>query len=272
MTSTVSRRLLGAPILAALLLALGCSAPNTTVEGPAVPFQMAAPSLRLTALGDSIAAATNCDDCESFVALFGVRIAADRQRPVDVANLGVPGWTSDDLLDSLDVDSDDAETVRDSDVVTITIGANDFYSDLDTYFDGDCGGDDQLECFDPGLDRLQTTLDTVLRRVAELRDGRLTDVFVTGYWDVFPDGDVAEALYGPQFLVDSAALTRRANDVIAAAATRGHATYVDLFDVFKGRTGSDDPTDLLADDGDHPNQAGHRLIADALAAAAETAS
>jgi lysophospholipase L1-like esterase len=44
-------------------------------------------------------------------------------------------------------------------------------------------------------------------------------------------------------------------------------TYVDLAEPFKGPSGTGDPSDLLADDGDHPNAAGHRRIASALLAA-----
>ena len=44
-------------------------------------------------------------------------------------------------------------------------------------------------------------------------------------------------------------------------------TYVDIYTPFKGADGSTDDTALLADDGDHPNAAGHQLIATALLAA-----
>jgi len=40
---------------------------------------------------------------------------------------------------------------------------------------------------------------------------------------------------------------------------------VDLYSPFKG-DGSKDPTSRLASDGDHPNSAGHQLIASALLA------
>ncbi len=60
----------------------------------------------------------------------------------------------------------------------------------------------------------------------------------------------------------------QANDGLRAAAAAGGATYVDLDATFTTAAGAgNDRTSLLAADGDHPNAAGHRLIADALVAA-----
>ena len=216
----------------------------------------------VTALGDSIPAATNCDGCSPFVDLFAARIEKARAQPVDVANLGIPGATSTDLLDSLVLDADVASVVRASSVLTVTIGANDFFPDLDEYMDGDCG--ESLACFDDDLDVLNDTLDAVLRVVGELRPSGMNDVLVTGYWNVFPDGEVAEELYGSDFVRDSAVLTTRANAVIEATTSAAGATYVGLVAPFKGTTGTSDPTSLLTDDGDHPNQAGHEAISAAL--------
>ena len=244
-------------LLSACSAEVGGSGAGATVPPRETPFLV-------TALGDSIPAATNCDGCSAFVDLFAHRIGQRHHRRVDVANLGVAGATSADLLDSLALDPDYASVLNATNVLTVTIGANDFFPDLDPYFDGDC---DALDCFDEDLVTMGETLGAVLREVSALRSGNLADVLVTGYWNVFPDGAVAEAMYGPDFVRDSATLTKRANDVIESAAAAAGATYVDLVVPFKGVDGSGDPTDLLADDGDHPNQAGHEAISDALWAA-----
>lgn len=266
------------PAVAVLVLAFGAMVAGSSTRAPADPILVSpaqtisaapAPRLTLTALGDSIPAAVNCAGCAPFVELFAREIASRDRSDIEVTNLGVSGWTSGDLLDALAPDGDDAATVRDSDMLTITIGANDFAPQLEEYVGGTCGGDDQLSCFEPDMTDLETNLRQVLARVADLRNGRTSGVFVTGYWDVFPDGEVAEQMFGRQFLSDSAALTQRANAVIATVASDAHETYVDLFSPFKGVAGTDDPTELLADDGDHPNQAGHQKISDALSLASE---
>jgi lysophospholipase L1-like esterase len=78
---------------------------------------------------------------------------------------------------------------------------------------------------------------------------------------------VAEADYTDAGRAATIALTQQVNEVVRSAAVSGDATYVDLFAPFKGVAGDDDATPLLADDGDHPNAAGHQVIARALLAA-----
>jgi lysophospholipase L1-like esterase len=45
-------------------------------------------------------------------------------------------------------------------------------------------------------------------------------------------------------------------------------TYVSTYKPFKGANGTNNPTRLLASDGDHPNARGHALIAAVLYGAA----
>ena len=223
--------------------------------------------LTLVGVGDSIPAGNNCDGCTPFVELFGQQLAHDRTSRVEVTNLGVGGSTSADLLESLSADGDDAAAVSEADLVTVTIGANDFSPILDDYLECGCS-DDWQSAVDPDVDDLRNNLTAILQRLTELRDGHPATVLVTGYWNVFPDGDVALQQYGAGFEADSAALTRRVDTVIEQVTAAHDATYVDLLHAFKGTTENEDPTELLADDGDHPNQAGHQKISVALSAAA----
>lgn len=237
---------------------------STGASTPGPAATSAGSGLSVVAVGDSVPAGDNCSGCVPYIDLFARQIADKDRVPFRVANLGVGGWTASDLLDALDVNGADVDAVRDADILVVTIGANDFEQQMDSSVDGSCGGADRLACFAPTLRGLQVTLTAVLQRAARLRGDRHTAVLVTGYWDVFPDGDVAVAQFGPQFVANSATLTRRVNAVIAAVAADQGATYIDLFGPFKGADGDRDPTAQLADDGDHPNQAGHRTIADAL--------
>jgi lysophospholipase L1-like esterase len=254
-----------AVLVAALGVACaGGATPTVQVELPPGPTTGA--EVSLVGLGDSIPAGDECDGCTPFVELYGQQLARAASAPVAVTNLGVGGWTSSDLLEALQPGGDDAAAVAGADVVTVTIGANDFFAQLDSYLAGDCGGSDGLGCFQPYLPQLRSTLVQVLRQITALRAGQPTRVVVTGYWNVFPDGEVARDEYGPGFLTASAALTTRANAVIASVAAAQGAAYVDLVTPFKGRGGGGDPTGLLAADGEHPDQAGHQAIADALVA------
>ncbi|UZJ25936.1 SGNH/GDSL hydrolase family protein [Rhodococcus antarcticus] len=260
---------LGVAAAAVLVAALGAgcaggATPAVHVELPPSPTTGSVVSL--VGLGDSIPAGDECDGCTPFVELYGKQLARAASARVDVTNLGVGGWTSSDLLVALQPGGDDAAAVAGADVVTVTIGANDFSTQLDSYLAGDCGGSDGLGCFQPYLPQLRSTLVQVLREITALRAGQPTRIVVTGYWNVFPDGEVAQDEYGPGFLTASAALTTQVNSVIASAAAEQGAAYADLATPFKGVDGEGDPTGLLAADGEHPDQAGHQAIADALVA------
>jgi lysophospholipase L1-like esterase len=192
------------------------------------------PPWQLVGLGDSIPAAAGCPGCDGFLDLFARRITHDTGRSVAVADLGVGGWTSDDLASSLS-DLTTANVISAGDVLTVTIGANDFLPMLDAARASRCGGADGIACFAPALIHLRQTLSSVLQRIRVLRHGQPTDVRVTGYWDVFLDGRVADETYGPDFQILSSALTRQVNDVIESVSREQNVTYVDLYSSFGGR-------------------------------------
>ena len=163
-------------------------------------------------------------------------------------------------MDQLDQDAPTRAAIGVSDVVIVTIGANDLQAALDRWHDRRC----RPACPAPELSGIEPGLARILHGLRLLHPGRPAHILVTGYWNVFPDGTMGRAKYGPDYLAWSAGVTRRANGEIAAAATAAGATYVDLYTPFKGSDGTTDPTDLLAADGDHPNQQGHDVIAASL--------
>lgn len=253
------RRLRAGRALTACLLVV--SLLTASVSGPG-PFAAAAPvpgGWLVTALGDSVTAGSACD-CTAFVDTYATLTSRATGRPVTSRNLGVPGQTSTDLLADLSGDDDDTRSVAASDVVIVTTGANDFGPALDSWSAGDCSG----ACFSAVAESVHTTIAAIVHRIHALRAGHRTQILVTGYWNVFPDGEAAASLGdGYRAIADQA--TRLANTALRGGATGAGATYVDLYAPFKG-DGSRDPTGLLAADGDHPNAAGHRLIAESLAA------
>jgi lysophospholipase L1-like esterase len=218
-------------------------------------------ALTIVGLGDSVPAASGCP-CTSFVTLLGARVTRDIGAPVSVQNLGTPGQTSSRLLAALGDAQPAAEDVAGADLITITIGANDFH--WSAYSSGHCGGADGLGCYQPEMMSLRANLKAIIDRIKALRSGRPTAIRVTGYWNIWKDGAVA-LRWGPQYVRVGDALTRQVNRTIADVAEEEGVTFVDIYTPFKGATGSDDDTWLLAPDGDHPSQQGHQLIADALA-------
>lgn len=220
--------------------------------------------LRVVTLGDSVPAGAACG-CDPFPAVYAHRLAARLGVPAHVDNWGINGLDSTGLLWRLRHPNWDlARSVARADVVVLTIGANDFGDHHDEVTEGRCSRAED-DCVADELAVMRRHIDRSLNRIRALRGGRPTSVLVTGYWNVFEDGDVARREFPAAGLGATIELTRRTNRALADTARADGLTYVDLFAPFQ-RTGTG-ITRLLAGDGDHPSAAGHALIARVLLAA-----
>jgi lysophospholipase L1-like esterase len=237
-------------------------------SGPSASPATASP-WSVVGLGDSVTSGYNCS-CTPFVQRYADLTAQRLGRKVTAQNLGQAGLTSGGLLDQLQTGAI-AASVADADIVLVTIGANDAAGSMQEWSVGQCGQD----CFDARTAQIRSTVTQVLQRILQLRAGRPTEILLTTYWNVVEDGAVARQEFSAQYVQVSDALTREVNGALcdATQAVRdGQATptseliCVDLYAPFKGN-GDQDPTALLAQDGDHPDAAGHELIAETLLAA-----
>lgn len=225
--------------------------PRATTTGP--------PALRVVGLGDSVMAGTACG-CQPFLTQYAAMLASRDHRTVTPVNLGAGGLTAAQLADQLSRPGVAAE-VSSAGAVVVTIGANDLVPLVSTWEGSGCGS----SCVQPAVARMRSSVAQVLARIDSLvPDG--TQVLVTDYWNVFEDGDVADANEGTGFAAWSDGVTVAANAAICAEAASAGDTCVDLYHPFLGADGTRNPTPLLAEDGDHPDGAGHTLIAKALLA------
>lgn len=205
----------------------------------------------IVVLGDSVPAGQACD-CPGFGAELGELADAS------LSNDARSGLTSAGLVRQL-AGSAVRSDLRSATLVTITIGANDFKPTSAT--DPGCL---DLGCYDAARIAMVGNVSAAVAAVRELSPADTT-IAVTGYWNVFVDGRVAAAR-GGVFRTVSDRLTRQVNSDLRDVAESWGATFADLYEPFKG-DGDLDDTDLLADDGDHPNPLGHHVIARAIARA-----
>lgn len=242
------------------------TAPSSVTPSP--PPSPAPPSsYGVVALGDSVTAGATCG-CTAFPQLYAKDLTRTRGVHTTVSNDGVGGLTSTQLLHRLDTDdSKEARGAADADIDIVTIGANDFNDHHEPITNGSCAGSGNNDCVEDELDQLRHNMVAIVDRIHTLRGDRPSAVLVTGYWNVFQDGDVARSAFSAAGQTATRTLTLQANKAIAAAAVKTGATYVDLYAPFHATRSDGDVTHLLLADGDHPNAKGHALIADQLIAA-----
>lgn len=215
-------------------------------------------SITVVGIGDSVTSGTNCN-CEPFVGLYATQLASQQDLTTSSVNLGVPGWTSTQMLASLTQPGAFRNQVAKADILLVTIGANDL-NPLEAQ-SVDCSA----SCYQPLVDSIGRNVGLIIAAAQAIHPGHPPTILVTDYWNVFQDGDVGTSENGAAFQNWSDALTHAESTQVCNAARQAGVTCVGLYQPFKG-DGSQNPTSLLAPDGDHPNAAGHELIAATLLA------
>lgn len=247
---------------------VGASSPDAaaTNEATLSPSPSPSPSRPVTPLsavgiGDSVMAGTHCD-CPGPMAAYADLLARATGREVTPRGFGVNGATTSTVLTQLASDPVRAAVAR-ADVVVVIIGANDLAADERQFASGSC----DAACYTPDVAAMGARLGRLLDRVASLTAGHHPPILVTGYWDLFAEAGLVRSGPDSDRLHWQEAITDAANAEIAHQARLRGDVYVDLVTPFRGPGGTDDPTGLLAGDGDHPNAAGVRALAKALVAA-----
>jgi lysophospholipase L1-like esterase len=216
----------------------------------------AAPAPVVVAFGDSVPYASHCG-CPGFVDEYAALAGNDVGLAPTVYNFSRPGSLSEDVLDKLG-HRRVRRAVQAATTVLIMTGANDFTAPFNEVRDGASESDD----YPPVAARVQANVTAAIQQLQQLNPH--AHIVVLDYWAAMKDGAVARREYSPAALQAAQDATTAVNSALAAAVAATHVTYVSTLVAFKGPDGSQDPTDLLAPDGNHPDAAGHQVIAQAL--------
>lgn len=244
-------------LLTMVLTGCGQASGSPSVKKASVP---PAP-VRLVGLGDSVMAGFHCG-CQGVPAEYAEALAQRTHRRTVSTNLGANGLMTGGLLRSLEHDSRTRRLVGSADVVLLDIGANDLLPEMRRWSATSC----PAWCFRGPAEQLGDRVRQILTAINALRTASPDTVLVLNYWNVFKDGQAARRQGGQRQLDWSAVVTATANAAICRGAAAVGAGCVDTVAPFKG-DGTQDPTWLLAADGDHPNAAGVRRIVASLMAA-----
>jgi lysophospholipase L1-like esterase len=255
-----ARRRLAAPLLLAGLI---------TASGPAAAAPAQARvgstggggSYRVVGFGDSVPSGGACR-CTNYVTLVTRALAARYGHVAVVHNHARGGQTTAGVLAQLK-DPVVRTEVADSDLVVITVGANDFDASILTT--PTCLPSPAASCYASTIAAQRTRLASVLAQVRALQAVHGGSTVVTGYWNLFLDGAVARRR-GSTYVRVATSTTLADDRMIADQAVDRGARYVSLYRPFTA-DGTRDDTRLLAPDGDHPNATGHQVIAAAVLAA-----
>lgn len=251
------RRLLLCAAVACLAVAACSNPPPGPAAAPSIaatPADAQTPSLptptaealQYVALGDSLASGMGGEP--SYADFYRRGLEQMTGQPVDLTNLGRPGWTSTQLLQALRSNAEFRNAVANADVITWDIGGNDIVQAVIRNGTGTCGGDDGLRCMRQTARRFAERWNAVIDELVALR--RSDDVALRTF-----------DLYSPFIYPD--ARTEPIMDQLGAmngtiTASQGR-DGVEVAPVAKAFAGAPDP--LLDDDGLHPSRKGHRVIA-----------
>jgi lysophospholipase L1-like esterase len=251
------RRLLR--LILVVVLLVGASQ-GTTLAAPA--------SWDYVALGDSLA--TGFGAFKGYVPLYEAHVETDTGVAVTRTNLGQNGWTSSQLLSALRNDPTFRRATREAEIVTWNIGGNDLRAARNSYKKGTCGGADNQDCLRAGVAKLKTNWDAITAEVLELRATSNTIVRTMDIYNPYVRTDtISDTWQNDGGMYDFQVFKRYVDEVNYHIATTSYTSgipYAEVYLTFNGTTGDEDPKSMgyLSFYGVHPNNTGHRIIADEL--------
>lgn len=250
----VFRKALGLLLATFLIFLLAACGSGSTGNNPS------AQTWPYTALGDSLAAGALAQ--QGYVQRYATYLNADTGANITTTNLGVPGWHSDDLLNAIQTDQNMRNSLSNAEVVTFDIGGNDLANAHDRYTKGQCNeGTDDQDCLRNAVSNFEKNWDQIVTELLKLRDQGKTIIRTMDIYNPYVASDQQAGIYD---IVEP--YLDEVNSHIHQSGQANQIPVAAVHQAFNGANGTQDPSTqgLIAVDGFHPNDAGHKVIADQL--------
>ncbi len=210
------------------------------------------------ALGDSYPAGYGSE--RSYVDYYADHMEADLGVQVEIQNFARTGLTTSGLLSQVRSDEKLQEAIREAEVITIWIGWNDFSEQLGRYYNGSCGGEQNLDCIIEATKTFNENIDAILDEILTLTNPSETLIRIadTGIPLIFID------TWGQHGWLDTLQKTcfETWRTHLVEAANQRNITVVFTYQILNGPGGDEILKGIYQSDGIHFNDKGQRLIAD----------
>ncbi len=191
--------------------------------------------------------------------------------PASATNLGINGVTSADVATLVHSDNTFRTAIQTADVISVEVGFNDFLLARIKFYQGACGGTDNLDCLRATVTGFGSNIEQILSDIDILKKDSAEIVVLDFYFSYLSHAPGLSLTLTPD---ESVATLKPYRDQMAAivldAARQHDVQNVSIGTLFNGESGTDDPyPSLIFDsfylrDGLHPNKTGHALIAAAV--------
>jgi lysophospholipase L1-like esterase len=238
---------------------LGLSIILTACGGATTGNDPTAPTWPYLALGDSLATGVLAQ--QGYVDRYATYVNLDTGANIQTTNLGVPGWHSGDLLNAIQTDQHFHDEVVGAQVLTWDIGGDDLANAHDNFTNGTCGGPDNQDCLRLAVATFKQNWDAILSNLLQLRSTNNTILRTMDIYNPYVSSDVQKGIFDTvEPYLDEV------NAYIHSTAATSGIPVANVHEAFNGSDGRTDPgtLGLIAVDGFHPNDAGHKVIADQL--------
>jgi len=224
-----------------------------------------------TALGDSQAFGALALPFNGYTFQYRAALQNGTGNTVLLYNLGVPGWTSSDLLHRLQSSFVIRPAVRFSQIVTFNIGGNDLNPARSKYKARTCGGSDNQDCLRSAVLQFELNWDGILGELSQLRNLNRTIVRTMDIYNPYVTEDQASNTWidptpDPDDFEIMKFYLAQVNAYIAQTVATKGILCAPVYATFNGPNGDEDPKakGYIAFDNFHPSDLGHAVIAGLL--------